>query len=103
MEDAVTRAVNILNEALDSDPEALTRLVNMRAECNDSLASHPLIEVGIYGGVHRIGVLGLLNAALGDSPSGVVGARGPIHPDTGQFVRIKEFVDLRLERTDLLT
>jgi hypothetical protein len=102
MEDSVSRAVRVLNEALARDPEGITRLVNLRAECNENLADHPLIQVGVYGGVHRIGVLGLLNAALGDSPSGVVGARGTTDA-SGIFVRIKEFVDLRTERLDVLT
>ncbi len=103
MTDAVNRALDLLNDALRRDPEAMTRLINLRAECNDSLAGHPLIQVGIYGGVYRIGVLGLLNAALGDSPTGVIGARGTTDPATGLFIRIKEFVDLRQEKLDLLT
>lgn len=103
MEDAVTRAVAVLNEALARDPEAITRLVNMRVECNDRLASHPLIRTGVYGGVSRVGVLGLLNAALADSPSGVVGARGTTDSASGLFLRVKEFVDLRTQRLDVLT
>lgn len=103
MEDPVTRAVSVLNEALSRDPEAVTRLVNMRAECNEALAAHPLIQTGVYGGVHRVGILGLLNAVLGESPSGVIGARGTPDSGSGIFVRIKEFVDLRPERLDVLT
>lgn len=102
MEDAVVRAVQVLNEALARDPDGITRLVNLRAECNEALAAHPLIQVGVYGGVSRVGILGLLNAALGDSPSGVIGARGTAG-SSGHFVRIKEFVDLRNERLDVLT
>lgn len=103
MEDPVTRAVAVLNEALSRDPAAITRLVNMRSECNDSLASHPLVQTRVYGGIPHVGVLGLLNAALGDSPSGVIGARGTPAGGDGAFVRIKEFVDLRQERLDVLT
>jgi hypothetical protein len=103
MEDGVTRAVAVLNDALGRDPEAITRLINMRVECNDRLASHPLIQTGVYGGVHRVGILGLLNAALADSPSGVIGARGTTDGATGLFTRVKEFVDVRPDRLDVLT
>lgn len=102
MPDAVTRAVDTLNDALSRDREAVTRLVNMRADCNEALASHPLIQTGVYGGVYRVGILGLLNAALGDSPSGVIGAKGTTN-ESGMFLVIHEFVDLRNERLDLLT
>ncbi len=103
MTDAVDQALDVFNDALRRDPEAITRLVNMRAECNDSLAAHPTIQVGVYGGVHRIGILGLLNAALGDSPSGVIGARGTTDSATGLFIRVKKFVDLRKKKLDVLT
>lgn len=103
MDDIVNRAVDTLNEALARDPDAMTRLVNLRAECNAALAAHPLIQTGIYGGVHRVGLLGLLNAVLGDSPSGVIGAKGTTDPESGLFLRVKEFVDLRKERVDVLT
>ena len=103
MTDPVNQALDILNDALRRDPEAITRLVNMRAECNDSLAAHPMIQVGVYGGAHRVGILGLLNAALGDSPSGVIGARGTTDSATGLFIRVKEFVDLRKQKLDVLT
>ncbi len=102
MPDSISRAVNVLNEALERDPEAISRLVNLRVDCNDRLAAHPTIQVADYGGIHKVGVLGLLNAALGDSPSGVIGAKGQLKADTGQFVRIKQFVDLRTEKFDEL-
>lgn len=102
MDDSVTRAVEVLNEALERDPEAITQLVNMRVDCNDELAAHPTIQTGFYEGVHRVGVLGLLNGALGTSPSGVIGAKGQMDAETGRFLRLKRFVDLRLKRVDEL-
>jgi hypothetical protein len=102
MDDPVTRALAILNEALERDPGAITRLVNMRVECNDALATHPAIRVGIYEGIPKVGVLGLLNAALDDSPLGVIGAKGQVDPKTGLFRRIREFVDLRDDGVNVL-
>ncbi len=102
MIDPVTSAINILNEALDRDPAAITELVNMRVPCNKQLSDHPTIHTTVIEGVFRLGVLGLLNGALGSSPSGVIGAEGQMN-DAGRFVKIKQFIDLRLTKIDVLT
>lgn len=102
MTDPITKAVAVLNEALELDAEAITDLVNMRVACNARLAAHRTIQTGVYAGARRIGILGLLNGALGDSPSGVIGAKGPMAADTGHFYSIERFVDLREEKLDTL-
>ena len=102
MGDPITEAVNLLNDVLDCDSEAITRLINMRVDCNELLASHSTVKVQKFGKSYRIGVLGLLNGALGGSPSGDIGARGIMNPETGKFRQIKTFVDLREERLDVL-
>ncbi len=102
MSDAVSRAIAVLNDALERDPEAITQLVNLRVACNTELAAHPVIQVAEQKGETRIGVLGLINGALGDSPSGVIGAKGSLDTATGQFTRIKRFVDLRNEKVDVI-
>ncbi len=102
MSDPVKRAIDVLNEALEKDPEAIRRLLNLRVDCNKDLARHPTIQTAIYGGVDRIGLLGLLNGILGDSPSGVIGAKGLMDEGSGRFARITRFVDLRMEKVDYL-
>jgi hypothetical protein len=102
MKDTIAHAVTVLNEALERDPEAISRLINLRVDCNDRLAAHQTIQVADYGGIHKVGVFGLLNAALADSPSGVIGAKGKVNTDTGLFVRISQFVDLRSGKLDEL-
>jgi len=102
MDDPVSHAIKVLNEALERDPEAITRLVNMRVDCNDRLAAHPTIQTANVGEVSRIGIMGLLNGALGDSPGGVIGALGGYSPETGKFTRIKRFIDLRDDNLDVL-
>ncbi len=102
MPDPVTRAVAVLNEALERDPEAMRQLINFRAECNSSLAQHPFIQVSQYDGVYRIGLLGLINGLLADSPTGAIGCKGMMDEKTGRFARITKFVDLRGEKLDLL-
>ena len=100
MADAVTKALQVLNEALLLDPEAVTRLVNLRVECNPGLVAHQTIQVGAYDGVAKVGVLGLINGVVGDSPTGVIGAKGRIDGATGQFTEVRAFVDLRIEKVD---
>lgn len=102
MSDAVTRAIQVLNDALERDARAITDLVNLRVECNRDLAAHPLIQVADHGGSTRIGVLGLINGVLGDSPTGVIGAKGTVDTATGYFIRIDRFVDLRVEKVDVI-
>ena len=102
MTDSVKRAVAVLNDALERDPEAITKLFNLRVECNDRLEGHPFVQVSLYGGTRKIGLLGLLNGMLGESPTGVIGARGSVDPETGRMVRITAFVDLRDEKVDYL-
>ncbi|MDA0241063.1 MAG: hypothetical protein O3A84_13695 [Proteobacteria bacterium] len=102
MADAVSRALVVLNDALARDARAVTELVNLRVECNKDLINHPLIQVGEYEGVAKVGVLGLINGLIGDSPTGSIGAKGTFDPVTGRFLRIREFVDLRVEKVDVI-
>lgn len=102
MADTVTKALQILNEALALDAEAITRLVNLRVQCNPGLAAHQTIQVGAYDGVAKIGVLGLINGVIGDSPTGVIGAKGRIDSNTGAFTEVRAFVDLRVEKVDVI-
>lgn len=103
MTDAVTHAVEVLNDVLARDPDAITQLFNLRVDCNDSLSAHPFVQVSLYEDKRqRIGLLGLINGLLGESPSGVIGARGLVDAETGRFARIREFVDLRQEKVDYL-
>ncbi|CCQ75253.1 hypothetical protein [Magnetospira sp. QH-2] len=101
-DDPVTKAIAVLNDALKRDPEAITKLINMRADCAKSLADHPTIQTIVLDGSHKVGLMGLLNGILGDSPSGVIGARGRQLP-SGLFTSVTEFVDLRKGKVDLLT
>lgn len=101
--DTVTKALQVLNEALALDAEAITGLVNLRVECNPGLAAHQTIQVGAYDGIAKIGVLGLINGVIGDSPTGVIGAKGRIDSNTGLFTEVRAFVDLRIEKVDVIT
>ena len=102
MTDTILKAVKALNDALERDPVAITKLVNLRVDCNHQIVNHPTIQTSAYHGVSKVGVLGLVNGIIGNSPSGVIGAEGTIDRDTGQFTVIRQFVDLRNDKTDLI-
>lgn len=87
----VQRALDILNEALERDPMALTQLVNARTTCDERLAKHRTIQTGVYEGTHKIGVLGLINGILGYKRGGI-GAEGEVDPRTGRLNRVRRFV-----------
>jgi hypothetical protein len=61
--------VAALNSMLRADPEAMAALVAHRVPCNDELADHPTCQVS--PGEHpTVGLLGVLNGAMGITPDG---------------------------------
>ena len=102
MTDPILKAIEVLNDALKRDPIAITQLVNLRIDCNAQLVNHPTIQSSVYHGVSKVGLLGLVNGIVGNSPSGVIGAEGSIELATGQFTVIRQFVDLRNDKTDMI-
>lgn len=57
-----TSILKTMNEALEADPRATSRLVSSRTPCNPTMASHPTIQVfGEYRRLHSVGSLGLIN------------------------------------------
>jgi hypothetical protein len=69
----VEQVVEILNQALDADDVALTDLIQTRVACNEKLAKHSSIQVGLAPGCdpedkklfYEVGILGLLNGLFG--------------------------------------
>ena len=102
MSDPILKAIEVLNDVLERDPVAITQLVNLRVDCNPQLVNHRTIQSSVYHGTSKVGVLGLINGIVGNSPSGVIGAEGSIERDTGQFTVIRQFVDLRNDKTDII-
>ena len=86
------RVVNLLNEALELDPDALHRLCEFRTPCNDALATHPTIQAGPIDGdpADRVGLIGILNGLVGTYPSGW-GCVAAIY-DTNDRDQIRRFV-----------
>ena len=102
MSDPINAAVELLNDVLERDRNAITRLINMRVDCDETLSRHPTLQVQKIGDSYRVGVLGILNGILGGSPNGDIGAKGTIETKTGMFTQIRKFIDLREERLNIL-
>lgn len=68
----VVAAIAALNSALDADPGAMTRLLEMRFPCTEALAAHPTVRVrkDAFGEGSTVGMLGVINGCLGVIPSG---------------------------------
>jgi hypothetical protein len=100
--DLISRTVQLLNDALILDAEAIKNLINARIPCNKALAGHPTIQVGCHGAGsentgYRVGLLGIINGIFGvdEGNWGYIGAEGNLDQDTKQFLNIERFVDLR--------
>lgn len=57
-----TQIINLLNEALKADPDAINALVNYRVIANKNLMDHPTIQCREINGKSYVGLLGVLNA-----------------------------------------
>jgi hypothetical protein len=44
----IKKMVDVLNDALGKDPEAMNNLMKTRVICNGQLAEHPTIQVGAF-------------------------------------------------------
>lgn len=73
---AVEMAIEVLNSALEADPEAMQVLMNFRVRCNQKLADHPTIQVGFHGDGHLpeeeydVGLMGIINGLFGTNEHG---------------------------------
>lgn len=85
----VDEVIDLLNDALGDDPDAMQALVETRVPCNQKLADHPTIQVGTVEPLvifntkeseeipqYRVGLLGILNGifGIGESGSGQIAA-----------------------------
>jgi hypothetical protein len=67
---ALEKVTDLLNEALVLDRPAVAALIANRVPCNEALADHPTIQVGVQHGGFHVGLLGLLNGLGEPVPDG---------------------------------
>lgn len=69
---SLKNAIKTLNDAFNSDPDAISKLFEYRVTCNEQLANHPLIQVREEdNGEFTVGILGILNGIFGKDNKGV--------------------------------
>lgn len=66
----IDEVIELLNDALKADNNTITRLFLYRVECNERLANHETIQVGLSDSSYKIGLLGLLNGMFGIDENG---------------------------------
>lgn len=62
--------VVLLNELLELDRSAITKLCDTRIECNKNMAIHQSLQVRHEDGLYKVGLIGVLNGIFGRSPKG---------------------------------
>ena len=68
---AIDRAIDVLNEALAADPQAVIHLMNLSVKVNTpELRDHPSIQVGGSMDAAWVRPLGLINGILGVNEDG---------------------------------
>ena len=93
---SVDRAIEVLNEALEADPDAVWSLMHMETWCNDKLADHPAIQVGRdHLGHHKLRPLGLINGLFG-ADQDTWGFIAMDLDDTGKITRFMRLPPRRL-------
>lgn len=75
---SVQDAIDFLNDLVKVDPKAVEALVGVRVPCNEDLADHPTVQVGVKDGKAEFGLLGVLNGLFGAYPDEPRKGWGPI-------------------------
>ena len=65
------RLVDLLNELLRIDHQAISCLINNRVPANTELANHPTVQTFMDANGFTVGPLGLLNGLCGVTPDGL--------------------------------
>lgn len=64
--------IELMNELLEIDSQAITELIQKRVVCNEKLANHPTVQVSYdkkYDN-YKVGLLGILNGLFGTDEDG---------------------------------
>jgi len=65
-----SEVVEFLNQLLEADRPAVAALIANRVPCNQVLADHPTVQVGVVHGGFSVGMLGIINGLFGTYPDG---------------------------------
>lgn len=69
------RVVGLLNQVFALDRRTAMHLAETRFQCNQAVADHPSVQVGVVGdpergAIYQVGILGILNGLVGTDEEG---------------------------------
>ena len=67
---SIEETVTFLNSLLEIDPIAITALFSIRTVCNQNLAKHNTVQVGVQGNYCQVGMIGVFNGLFGKDSYG---------------------------------
>ena len=62
--------VDLMNELLEKDKEAIETLINYHVPCNEAIQNHPTVQVRKHNEQMQVGLLGILNGFFGCDENG---------------------------------
>lgn len=95
---APEQVVELLNELLELDADAINALIRVRVDCNECIGNHATVQVrsvGNYGYEGcEVGLLGILNGVFGTDGKGI-GAIGADFNEEGilKSFRVREYLE----------
>ena len=84
----VDHVIELLNRLLETDPDAISELVNHRVTCNEAMAAHPTVQCGKRINNYTVGLIGILNGCFGVNEKGW----GPITIEVNTRGHVLRFV-----------
>jgi len=82
------KAIAVLNEINQLDATVLPALIMHRVPCNDGLAQHPTVQVGLGPEQYEVGFLGIINGIFGAKEDGW-GFIAAVYDDDGKIKRFE--------------
>lgn len=92
----IDEVIELFNELIEIDNPAFGALVANRVPCNEELANHPTVQVGVQNGGYRVGLIGIVNGMFGVDENGY----GPIalNFEDSNLVKVERFK--KVERSE---
>ena len=91
MSSAVDKAIEVLNRAIQKDPDAIRRLFKVQIECNEELLNDPDIQIKVEGNKCFIRPLGLINGLFGAAEDGFGKIVAICSDESGDFQKFVKY------------
>lgn len=83
----IARAIELLNELIALDEDAVTALFENRVPCNEALADHPTVQIVVNAeNKYTVGLLGIINGMFGVDGRGIGQIGAAYSDETGKVL-----------------